>query len=226
MDNSILVISYLTLRKALGALGFALPFILAIGGYVIFGIGLQESISDYYHTGMGDVFVGIIVALGIFLLAYTGHKNDAPVSDNAVGNIAGTGAVVLALFPTASSVNPMPAWVGVVHWMFSAVFFLSLAYFCLFLFTKTHPDRTPTSEKRTRNQIYRACGWVMVAALILIAIHALLPAGTKQALSLYKPVFWLEAIAVLAFGISWLIKGEAILKDSEEQPVLAEQAGA
>jgi hypothetical protein len=29
----------------------------------------------------------------------------------------------------------------------------------------------------------------------------------------YKPGYWLEALAVLAFGISWFTKGEAILKD-------------
>jgi len=29
----------------------------------------------------------------------------------------------------------------------------------------------------------------------------------------YAPIFWLEGIAVIAFGVSWLTKGEAILKD-------------
>ena len=33
------------------------------------------------------------------------------------------------------------------------------------------------------------------------------------------PVYWLEAIAVVAFGISWLIKGEFILADGENMPV-------
>jgi hypothetical protein len=28
-----------------------------------------------------------------------------------------------------------------------------------------------------------------------------------------NPVFWLEAIAIVAFGVSWLVKGEAILGD-------------
>jgi hypothetical protein len=27
------------------------------------------------------------------------------------------------------------------------------------------------------------------------------------------PVFWLESLAVVAFGVSWLTKGEMILKD-------------
>jgi hypothetical protein len=31
----------------------------------------------------------------------------------------------------------------------------------------------------------------------------------------FEPRFWLESIAIVAFGISWLTKGEAILKDQE-----------
>lgn len=34
-------------------------------------------------------------------------------------------------------------------------------------------------------------------------------------ISKLDPVFWLESVAVWAFGWSWLIKGEAILKDNE-----------
>jgi hypothetical protein len=46
-------------------------------------------------------------------------------------------------------------------------------------------------------------------AVIVVVLH--LPKDSSW-LSL-KPVFWLESIAVVAFGISWLVKGEAIFKD-------------
>src|SRR3989344_5703116 len=29
----------------------------------------------------------------------------------------------------------------------------------------------------------------------------------------WQPVFWLESLAIILFGISWFVKGEAILKD-------------
>jgi hypothetical protein len=29
----------------------------------------------------------------------------------------------------------------------------------------------------------------------------------------FSPLFWLEAVAVFAFGVSWLTKGEVILAD-------------
>ena len=63
-----LVISYLTLRKAVGVLGIALPIVLAVGDLTFGnGRGLQPTISDYYATGMRDVFVGLLFPLGLFL---------------------------------------------------------------------------------------------------------------------------------------------------------------
>jgi hypothetical protein len=34
----------------------------------------------------------------------------------------------------------------------------------------------------------------------------------------YHPVFWLEALAIFAFGTSWSTKGEAILRDEIQGP--------
>ena len=40
-----------------------------------------------------------------------------------------------------------------------------------------------------------------------------MPEGTQKALSVYRPIFWLEAIAVVTFGFSWLVKGATLWKD-------------
>ena len=71
-SNNDLIISYFTLRKTLGLLGILLPFVLVFGNWIIFRDGLENSISSYYHTGMGDVFVGILFAMGLFLFSYKG----------------------------------------------------------------------------------------------------------------------------------------------------------
>ena len=51
--------------------------------------------------------------------------------------------------------------------------------------------------------------------ILLIAIYSLLPKPVSTSLEFTHPVFWLETIAILAFGFSWITKGEAILKDEE-----------
>lgn len=204
-----LVISYLSLRKVLGALGILFPFMLWLGGYWVFDSDLQPSLSAYYHSGMRDVFVGVLFAIGFFLYSYKGYDR----FDNVVGNLASIFVFGLALFPTASGDVPLEGRILIVHHLhsvFATLFFSCLAIFCLVLFTKSS-SAVLTPKKRKRNMIYRICGYtMMVCMLLMLAVMILLD---DEAYVSYKPVFWLEAIALIAFGISWSVKGEAILKD-------------
>lgn len=201
------IISYLALRKAVGYLGALLPFVLAGGNTLIFSGGLQQSVSDYYYTGMRDVLVGGLCVIGAFLLAYHGYDR----WDVLFTNAAGIGAVGVALFPTPP---PRPSSravsIGYFHYGFGVVLFASLTVIALWLFRKTDPAREPTRRKRLRNTVYFICGVVMVAALALAGIASL---PVAAALSRLHPVFWLEAVAIVAFGVSWLVKGQAVLRD-------------
>jgi hypothetical protein len=202
------VISFLVVRKAVGYLGIALPFVLALGKMVLDGPGIQSSISSYYYSGMRDVLVGTLCAIAVFLLSYKGYERQ----DELLSDLACIFAVCVALFPTTPDTNPSyrDKVVGALHLLFAASFFLALAYFSLALFTKTDPHRTPTRRKLQRNTVYRVCGYTILACLALIAIAAL--AG-GDAIEKLDPKFWFESIAVVAFGVSWVTKGEAILKD-------------
>ncbi len=201
----------LALRKGVGVLGMSFPFILSFGALILFSTGIQTSISSYYHTGMGDVFVGTLCAIGVFMLAYRGYKG----IDHIAGNLACFFAIGVALFPTnpPGDATKLEEIIGVVHVVFAALFFLTLAFFSLFLFTKTDLTKKPSPRKRLRNQIYRACGYAIVASILLIAIQAVLSSETKQVLSAYNPVYWLESLAVVAFGISWFVKAETMFRD-------------
>lgn len=211
--QSSLVFSYLELRRAIGVLGLLLPFLLALGGWLFFGQTLQPSLSAYYYTPMRDVFVGVLFAIGFFLFSYRGYEPE----DDLAGNLACLFALGVALFPTAP-LGQAYNWVGIVHLISASLFFFTLAYFSLVLFTKTNPHTPPTPRKLQRNQIYRVCGWLIIAAVVLIAGYTLLlPAETMDWLDqTWRPTFWLEALAILAFGFSWFVKGEAILADDPE----------
>ncbi len=208
-----LVFSYLELRKAIGVLGIGLPFVLSIGAAIIFRTGIQSSISAYYHTGMGDVFVGILCVIGFFLFSYRGYRHER--CDNIAGNLACVFAVGVALFPVApdEGATSCAGIVGWVHIAFAMLFFSTLTYFSLFLFTKTDPQKEPKPRKLLRNKIYKACGYTMGSCIVLIAVYFFLQDTLASHLKAYNPIFWLEALAILAFGISWFTKGEAILGD-------------
>ena len=210
-SENALIISYLTLRKAIGLLGTFLPLVLYLGAVIVFQTGMQSSISSYYHTGMGDIFVGTLFALGLFLFSYRGYIR----SDDITGDLGCVFAIGAALFPITPD-NPAPGdvpFIGYLHFAFAALLFLTLIYFSLFLFTKTDPNRPATRRKLQRNRVYRASGYLMSLCIVLIVILSLLPDEVASPIEVYNPVFWLESILLIAFGISWLTKGEAILKD-------------
>lgn len=203
-----LIISYLLLRRIIGILGISFPFVLALGDIIIFRTGLARSISHFYHTGMGDVFVGTLCVIGFFLLSYKGYTSE----DDVFGDLGCVFAVGVALFPTHATPDDQGI-IGYIHLAFATLFFLTLIYFSLVLFTKTDPNLQMTKRKYLRNKIYKICGYTMAFCIVLIAIYKLLPDDVASRFEAYKPVFVLEGIAIVVFGISWLTKGGGLLRD-------------
>lgn len=210
-----IVKSYYRMRQTLGYLGMVLPLTLILGGLVSAG-DIEPSISDYYHTILRDVFVGIMTAIGIFLICYTGYRRAGTerVSDDWVTTMAGVFALGVALFPNevparGRMVDAVPQLVlGVraaayLHYASALLFLSCLAYISLFKFAR--------SANPTRRRIYLACGVVIVLAIIgtVIASYYRIQ-GSEEARAIvndYRLVLWFEAIGIWAFSVSWLTKG-------------------
>jgi protein-S-isoprenylcysteine O-methyltransferase Ste14 len=210
-EETMLVHSYLFLRRGIGVIGLALPFVLVLGKLIVDGGGLLSSISGYYYTDLRDVFVGSMCAVGIFLLSYRGYDR----IDEIASNLAAVAAFGVAFFPTTpTDPTHTDRVIGTLHVVFAGVFFLTLAYFCFFQFTRTD-NATPTRRKIQRNGVYLACGVVIVAGLVLIVVFGLFLSSQAAPI---RPALWLESAAILAFGVAWLTKGEAILGDLTPAP--------
>ena len=206
--NDSLVQSYLALRKAIGTIGMLLPFVLVLGTMILGESRILPSISDYYYSIMGDVFVASLCAVGVFLWSYRGPDH----VDDLAGDIASVSAIGVALFPTTPvGATATQELVGHVHFFFAFVFFSTLTFFALVLFRKMSSAKPPTERKLLRNSVYTVCGYAIAGCIVLIVFVMWLP--TDSPIHNLNPVFWLESVAVLAFGISWFVKGEAILKD-------------
>lgn len=102
--------------------------------------------------------------------------------------------------------------IGYVHLACAALSFLCMAYFSLALFTRRDPRRIATRQKRHRNVLYRVCGTAIVACLVLVvATNFVFSDHLKNEL---LPLLWRETVAIGAFSVSWLVKGEfLVLKD-------------
>lgn len=206
------VLSYLALRKAVGAVAFALPFVLAIPWWVLRNHAIESSISSYY-TGMRNVFVGSLCAIAMFMLCCRGYDR----KDEIAGIFSAVCALGVAFFPTTPDhgASQRQQHVAVVHYTFAALLFLTLAYFCLALFKKSAGNKT--LKKIQRNRVYTICGYAILASIALIAATKLL--GVKDFVGV-GTVFCFETTSLLAFGTAWLTKGETFLKDECPQTVV------
>ena len=215
------LISYVTLRRSVGVLGVAFPIVLLVGSVVCGECNeVQSSISAYYHTNMRNLFVGILSAIALFMFAYKGYEKQ----DAIAGILAGLFALGVAFFPTSvtelTNCIPRPIdnqIISTLHFASAAGLFLVLSFFSIFLFTKT-TEKKPGKMKKRRNRLYRICGIVMLVSIALILSYSICNSRYGcEGLKKIDPVFWLESIALWAFGLSWLTKGRAILADKEKR---------
>ncbi|HUA97109.1 MAG TPA: hypothetical protein VMA34_02130 [Terracidiphilus sp.] len=207
--------SYLELRTAVGWIALGLPWILLFGSVLLsswLGLAprpLPTSLSGFYYTPMRNVLVGSLCAIGFFNLCARGYE----WRDEVAGFVSAVCALGLAVCPT------IPPWGGTrlqqnmstAHNYLAETFFITLATMCLWLFRTTAKDRPLTRNKRRRNTVYTACGSVMLACGVLdFFFHRMRPIPHFGPLG---SIFCCELVALEAFGIAWLVKGNTFLAD-------------
>ena len=141
--------------------------------------------------------VGVLFALGFFLFSYKGY---API-DNRAANFGGIFALSVALCPTTDD-NLL---VHKLHFVFAFLLFAVFIFFSICLFRKSDPAKVCTPQKKSRNRIYLVCGIIMIICIAGIAVGQFF---LEELSNRYHLVFWLESIALVSFGFSWITKAE------------------
>lgn len=199
---------YLRIRNVCGLLGMLLPWIALFSAGIINDHPNDEwwwSISATYYQS--PALVGVLTAASIVLMSYEGYDR----LDNIITSLSGLFGLGVVLFPCAVSWMPEESYVGffqipmhisnIIHSCCAGIFFLLLAFNSAFLFTKSAGEMT--ASKRIRNSIYRFCGLGMIAFEVLFVLLSAIDAPGYC-------VMLVEIILLQLFGISWLVKGEAI----------------
>ncbi|MEM7097775.1 MAG: hypothetical protein AAF541_05895 [Pseudomonadota bacterium] len=197
---------YRALRLSVGLIGFVLPFALYLRASIFDHYPGLPSISSYYHSSGQDIFVGSLCIIAMFLLTYHGKAT----ADRRVSTIGGIAALGIAFFPTAplTNVSSVDEIVSMIHLFSAGVFFIVLAVFCLGLFPNA--PRFMDANQRTiyeirRDRIYRVCGWLIIFCMIAIVLTKIFPGDWVLK---WRPVFYLEWLALVAFGASWITAGK------------------
>ncbi|MEH2028020.1 hypothetical protein [Nostoc sp.] len=247
LDKHILS-SYSMLRWCMGILSFIFPLLLVVGGLVkLFWLSspleMQHSLSAYYHAGVNaetmctafagvyrNLFVGILVALSLCLLIYTGFSK----LENWLLNVSGISLACVAFFPMGWPEEQMlskcgnEVFVGSkllnleiklwgqdirLHFIAAFIFFLMLISVSI-LTAMDSVDVIEDKKKQTfwRN-IFNWARWVMPLSLLLVSVVCFL---TKTDYT----VLWVEWIGIWAFSIYWLLKSWEIMQTKVDEDMI------
>ncbi len=220
INESNAIISYINLRILIGILAIALPFVCILGGMLITKESIQTSISIYYYTNVRDCFVGILVGISMFLVSYKGYGK----VDNVVTTITGVIGLGVVIFPCYSPdyINTKVGFFhipieisGYIHLICAFAYFALMAYNSMFIFTKTHDNKKMTKNKKKRNVVYRICGFLIYLSLIALLLVFIF--GHASIIAEKQIMLKIEAVMLVSFGISWLVKSKAILHKREKR---------
>lgn len=196
-------INTIRLRAMCGWLGLLLPWIVFFLSMAYNCLPNEylypASISiTYYYEPTIVPFMIILGSASILLICYEGYEK----IDDIINTITGIAGLGICLFPcytwqdeivgTFQLSNTLSNWI---HNICALVFFVLLAYNVLFLFTKSSGIKT--RNKKIRNFIYRICGIGMLVSMICLFIF-----------NGYSVIWWVEAIALMFFGIAFLTKAD------------------
>jgi len=188
-------LSYRNMRAIIGYVGLTLPVVLLLAGAVDGHI--ESSLSAYYYTKVGNVFTGALCVIGIFLLAY---RLTSWAIDNIATSLAGISALGVAFFHAApKNATLSQLRLADVHLTCAAALFILLGAISLFIFPR---DVLP-------NQGWRTNWYMALGALIWLSI-ILMPTLNWLAGSFYDSnhvFFILETVCVMAFSMSFILKG-------------------
>lgn len=215
--------SYFKLRRSVGWLGICLP-ILLIGFSLINknGCEILPSISDYYHTSVNIIFIGILAAIASFMYYYDGDN-----TEKVLCKICAALAIIIVIAPTplnelyilepgaqisnvdfTSCYIPKfsdPPIVGQIHFIAATCFFLILAYLAGIKFRKRSIEK---AEPPINQWIYGLCSFGMVIPMIIVGIHFFGSSKSPIEENESSLVLICEVIMLWSFGIAWLTKGD------------------
>ncbi len=219
---------YSYLQKLIGGVAFSFPILVVlVGQWLDEGSWWRTSISAYYYSATGNVFVGILSALAIFFFSYEYPSRPGYRLDRRLSILAGFMAIGVALFPTPADGASATGGADVMGWIHAVcafVLFTVLGTLSLWFFTKSdriepgptrrerllmivwtpgrfrHPLPVP---KRRRNLAYRVCGRVIFLSLAIMGVATVAEVDGHWFLLF-------ECVATFAFATSWLVKGDAL----------------
>jgi hypothetical protein len=204
--------TYFTLRMGIVVLSAALPVgLYAYSLSVDHGL-LETSMSAFYGAhgeAMRNWFVGVLCAVGAFLILYQGFS---PLEDSLLNSAGG--------FAVLTAITPCNCWIGAhgdpskLHKVFAIAFFVSMASVVWFCAEDTITLLPTKADQAKFRRTYRGIALGLVASPVaaLIVSYVLL--------NFVSRTFYIEWFGVWVFAFYWLTKSAEFKITSAEKRAL------
>lgn len=205
--RSFMMETYFALRTLIAVGAVLLPVVLVTWAAISPDVDMQGSISGFYYTPARDVFVGIVVAVGVALIGYRGYS----VGENWLLNLAGVLAIVVALVPTRPPGADHTDTGNIVHTGAAIGFFLVIAL-SIVLYGRLTLSLLDPAEAQRFSIIY----WMLTGLMVVLPIVAAVIAYAKGPST---ALFWIETAALIAFVAFWVTKTYELWRSGADQKI-------
>ena len=191
-------ITYRRLRFIMKIVSITIPVVFLVSAI---WVGMQESISAFYHTPMRNIFVGVIFAMGMCLWAYKGYN----YLENSCLNAASLFLFGVALAPTDAPVGSNNWDLPIVHKVCAIVFFALIAVVCWY--GRKHglqpSGNTGNFSGFSFESARKFTSWLMVSVIIVaILLFIFNKIGWFK---IPSSTFAVETAALWVFALYWQI---------------------
>ena len=194
-------INQLTMKLIVGVIAIAIASVTSFVSTLDYSL---LSVSESYFAGdwSRNILVGFLFAISAFLLSYNGQTRAHMI----LARVAALAGIGVAMFPCKC--GNREEIIPYVHYASAAVMFAVLAYFCIEFYR--HAKKKGHQQAAWRAKIYLACFWAMVVAIAALVVNAIWGQELGIEARIPRIVFYGEAMALVAFGVCWLVASRVL----------------
>ena len=186
---------------------------LAMIGAFLWAYRTEEKLQNRLAALAGCAALGI----ALFPTSLHGCAGEGPFVARGFADFAeqAEGTVQVLLPAQAPITFQLAPWSDYVHYLSAGVMFAFLGWYCWRVLSRVDAavhlsaDARLSPEKTTRNLFYLLCGAVIFAALGMMGANfiAHMLGASWDWWDDWDMTFWLEFAGLMAFGVSWIVKG-------------------
>ncbi|GAA6136742.1 DUF998 domain-containing protein [Arenicella sp. 4NH20-0111] len=199
--------------------GFFVGLLFFIGGFLLAYSG------DHWMETIGSTIAGL-GAFGVALFPTAGAGCEAQTSFLSrvfvnVSNKADNGVYEVTAVEQGQRYFELFGAASEYHMIGAGIVFIYLGLFCIIVLRRVIPEKhgagtNMVSTKRARNAVYFWCGVIILFSVAVLGLKGRVFDDDLVWWNSLNLTFWVELVALWAFGFAWIIKGRIFARLNDD----------